>query len=284
LEKKINTWQKILAESFTSVEQVCDYLKIDIGQLQILSDYKDFPFKVPRQFVELMEPGNPDDPLLKQVLPLNVELVEHPGYSLDPVGDLNSIAEVGVIHKYHGRALWILTGACAINCRYCFRRHFPYNELQLSAQKIQGAVKYITDHNEITELILSGGDPLLLSDHKFADILALLKNIPHLKRLRIHSRVPVVLPSRINSELLGNLNALNKQIIMVLHVNHSRELSQDVKTACSRMLEKHITLLNQSVLLKAVNDDGELLCGLSEKLFEFGILPYIYICWIKRKV
>jgi EF-P beta-lysylation protein EpmB len=221
-----------------------------------------------------MEKGNPDDPLLKQVLPVTEEIQVLPGFSADPVGDLAAQTAVGVIHKYHGRALFIMTGSCAINCRYCFRRNFPYSEFQLSKQKQQQAIDYLHNHPEISEIILSGGDPLLLNDNKLMDLIQHLSNISHLKRIRIHSRLPIVLPARITPHLLDTLKKSRKQIVLVVHCNHPQELNAEVKTVCDKLRASGITLLNQSVLLKGINNQAELLHELSEKLFSFGILPY----------
>ncbi|MGZ4957879.1 MAG: EF-P beta-lysylation protein EpmB [Methylomonas sp.] len=274
MDNKITPWQQALAEAFTNVDALCRHLKIDPETLPLLPDFKAFPLRVPRGFVDCMEPGNPNDPLLRQILPLQEELQQMPGYSHDPVGDLNAVATSGVIHKYQGRVLLIVTGACAVHCRYCFRRNFPYGELQLSSQKLQQAIDYIASRPEISEVILSGGDPLLLNDEKLGRLLETLERIGHLKRIRVHSRVPVVLPSRITSALLDNLMNTGKQIVLVFHANHPNELSAEVGAACSRMQKHRISLLNQSVLLKGVNDDGDTLCRLSERLFDFGILPY----------
>ena len=168
----------------------------------------------------------------------------------------------------------IITGACAIHCRYCFRRNFPYTEQQLSSQKLQQGIAYIAARTEISEVILSGGDPLLLNDDKLGHLLLQLGGITHLRRIRIHSRIPVVLPSRITPTLLEHMTAAGKQIVLVLHANHSNELSAAVGEACAHLRHAGIILLNQSVLLKGVNDDGDQLCLLSEKLFTLGILPY----------
>lgn len=225
MDNKIAPWQQSLAEAFTSVEDLCRYLRIEINTLPLLFDYKSFPLRVPRVFVDCMEPGNPLDPLLRQILPLQDEERINPGYSHDPVGDLHAVATPGVIHKYQGRVLLIVTGACAVHCRYCFRRNFPYAELQLSNQKLQQAMDYLTAHEEVSEVILSGGDPLLLNDDKLGRLLEKLGSLAHLKRIRIHSRIPVVLPSRITPPLLNNLKKTGKQIVLVIHANHGNELS-----------------------------------------------------------
>lgn len=266
-------WQRQLAEAFSSVDALCQHLQIDPDSLPLLPDFRQFPLRVPRGFVDCMQKGNPADPLLRQVLPIQAEQRHEPGDSLDPVGDLQAVAESGVIHKYHGRVLLIVTGACAVHCRYCFRRHFPYNELQLSWQKLEQALRYIRACDEIEEVILSGGDPLLLNDTKLEQLLQAIGKIPHVRRIRIHSRIPIVLPARITDRLLQTVEELRQQVILVLHANHAAELSPSVGAAC-RLLQTRVTLLNQSVLLKGVNDDSATLCQLSEKLFELGVLPY----------
>ena len=268
------SWQQLLAEGFTDIESLCQHLQLEPNQLPLLVGFKDFPLRVPRGFVDCMEKGNPNDPLLRQILPIQAELVNYPGYNADPVGDLNAVAAAGVIHKYQGRVLLIATGACAVHCRYCFRRNFPYGEQQLSSQKLQQAISYIAEHSDISEVILSGGDPLLLNDDKLGFLLQQLAAIKHVRRIRLHSRVPIVLPARITDSLLTHLSNSNKQVVMVLHSNHGNELSPSVAAACLKLRQHGITLLNQSVLLKAVNDDAQTLCQLSEKLFSLGVLPY----------
>ncbi len=272
--KTFDSWQKQLTNAFSNISDLCEYLQISSDDLPLLSVYKSFPLKVPRSFADCMEPGNPHDPLLKQVIPVQQELLEIPGFISDPVGDMKAVAEAGVIHKYQGRALLITTGGCAINCRYCFRRNFPYSDVQLTTQRQKQALDYIAQHRDITEVILSGGDPLLLNDQKIESLFQQLQQILHLKRIRIHSRLPVVLPARITQRLLTCLAKSNKQVILVIHVNHINELSQQVANACEQLKNHHITLLNQSVLLKGINDSSEQLYQLSEKLFSLGILPY----------
>jgi L-lysine 2,3-aminomutase len=221
-----------------------------------------------------MQKGNPDDPLLRQVLPIEDELVDYPGFNLDPVGDIKAAVQPGVLHKYQGRVLLINTGSCAINCRYCFRRNFPYNELQLSKQQESGAIEYIKSDPTINEVILSGGDPLLLSDARLSQLIRQLEAIDHIKRIRIHSRLPIVLPARVTDELVNLLANCSKQLILVVHANHANELNERVITACKLLKNNGITLFNQSVLLKGVNDNAATLCELSEQLFANGIIPY----------
>ncbi len=268
-------WQQQLAEAFSTIEGLCGYLELNPGNLPIsVEAAKDFPIKVPLSFAASMEKGNPYDPLLRQVLPVTDELIAYPGFTVDPVDDLKAAVQPGLLHKYLGRVLLINTGSCAINCRYCFRRNFPYSELQLTKQQESSALAYIQADNSISEVILSGGDPLLLSDVRLSVLIGQLANINHIKRIRIHSRLPIVLPARITDGFVKILAGCGKQIILVVHANHAHELSDSVSDAINCLRNKGITLLNQSVLLASVNDDAAILCQLSERLFECGILPY----------
>lgn len=268
-------WQQQLAQAFTQIEALCAYLQIAINTLPLSSSAAvQFPLRVPLSFAACMEKGNAHDPLLRQVLPIMDELSDYQGYSRDPVGDLAAIKQQGLIHKYHGRVLLINTGSCAIHCRYCFRRNFPYKELQLNKLKQQEAIDYIRADPSISEVILSGGDPLLLTDSHLAQLFTQLNKIDTLKRIRIHSRLAVVLPARMTEALLTLFSQSAKQIIMVLHCNHPNEINPRVITACSQLKNHGITLFNQSVLLKGVNNNAETLCQLSELLFSHGIIPY----------
>jgi len=268
------TWQQELAESFNNINEICEYLNITQLSNNLIEANSNFPLRVPRGFVDRMEKNNINDPLLKQILPIKSEKMDIPGFINDPVGDIDSVTETGIIHKYHGRVLVITTGSCAINCRYCFRRNFPYNDHQLTTQKHLKAINYIESHQDISEVILSGGDPLLLSDQKLMGLIYKLESIPHIKRIRIHSRIPIVLPARITTKLCNELSAIKKDLILVVHSNHANELNQQVKLACERLKNANITLLNQAVLLKGINDSADQLCALHEKLFTFHIMPY----------
>ena len=272
--QNIKTWQQDLTEGFNNINDICEYLNINLTENKLTNLTTNFPLRVPRGFVDRMKKGDINDPLLRQVLPSQDENISNYGYTADPVGDLDSMAEAGVIHKYHGRVLLITTGSCAINCRYCFRRNFPYNDFQLSTKKHQKAINYIQQNQDISEVILSGGDPLLLNDKKILHLLEQLEAIPHIKRIRIHSRIPIVLPSRITPEFCDQLSSIKKDLIFVMHSNHANELNNKVQEACHLLKKAGIHLLNQTVLLKGVNDDAEQLCSLSEKLFSFGIMPY----------
>jgi len=274
LNPVFSTWQRELAEAFSSVDALCRHLQIDPQQLPLLHDYKQFPLRVPRSFVDCMGKGDINDPLLRQVLPLAAELEPQDGYGPDPVGDLAAVTETGVLHKYHGRILLIVTGGCAVHCRYCFRRDFPYGELQLSSGRVDEALAYIARHPAISEVILSGGDPLLMSDAKLRRLLDRLRGLRQVRRIRIHTRLPVVLPARVTAGLLQALSHHEIRPLVVLHANHAHELSEAVADACRRFRQHDISLLNQSVLLRGVNDDAAALMALSERLFAIGVLPY----------
>lgn len=268
-------WQQQLAEAFNNIEDLCRYLQLSPDDLPVsVAATENFALRVPLSFAACMEKGNPHDPLLRQVLPIKEELFAYPGFNHDPVGDLAAAAQTGVLHKYYGRVLLINTGSCAINCRYCFRRNFPYADLQLSKQKEETAVQYIQADDSISEVILSGGDPLLLSDARLSRLIQQLNAIKHVKRIRIHSRLPIVLPARITGEFLNTLTESPKQIVIVVHCNHANEISDRVIAACNLLKTSGITVFNQSVLLKGINDNAEVLCELSERLFSHGIIPY----------
>lgn len=269
------SWQQQLQQAFNNINDLCHYLNLNLTELN-LSEIaaQQFALRVPLSFAACMEKGNAQDPLLKQVLPISDELQHHAGFTLDPVGDLAAAVQTGVLHKYQGRVLLINTGSCAINCRYCFRRNFPYSELQLTKQQQDLALKTIAENESIHEVIFSGGDPLLLNDERLSYFIKQLNNIAHVKRIRIHSRVPIVLPARITNEFLNTLNLSQKKIVLVVHCNHANELNPRVYAAIHSIKQQGITLLNQSVLLKGINDNVETLAELSQKLFDYNILPY----------
>ena len=269
----LSTWQKDLAAGFSNPEALLHYLKLDSEGYSIPAR-NDFSMRVPLSYVACMQKFEPKDPLLMQVLPIADELNNPAEFQNDPVGDLAALTENCIIHKYQGRVLLIITGGCAINCRFCFRRNFPYAEVQLNTQKEVTALDYIQSDSSIHEVILSGGDPLLLSDQRLEDLLQKLSSIVHIKRIRIHTRLPIVLPTRVTTKLISILSNLPIPIIMVMHCNHANELSEQVIAACLALKQPNITLLNQSVLLKGINDNAQALQTLSAKLFTAGILPY----------
>jgi EF-P beta-lysylation protein EpmB len=221
-----------------------------------------------------MRRGDANDPLLLQVLPQLAELDAAPGYVTDPVGDMAAREAQGVLHKYEGRALLIASGSCAVNCRYCFRRHFPYGEEMAAAGQWRRALEHVRQDASIAELILSGGDPLALATAKLEELSRGLADIPHVTRLRIHTRLPVVLPERIDDAFVDWLAALPLQKVVVLHANHANEFDATVDAACRRLRGAGAVLLNQSVLLKGINDSADALEALSERLFAAGVLPY----------
>lgn len=232
-----------------------------------------FPFRVTRAYASRIRPGDDRDPLLRQVLPVAAELEQVPGYSNDPVDEVARLQHGGLIQKYAGRALVLVSAACAIHCRYCFRREFPYAP-NVGPAALERALVQLAGERDIEEVILSGGDPLVIDDAAVGTLLARLGDMPHLKRLRIHSRLPVVLPSRITPRLLELLAASRLQAVLVVHVNHPREIDGDVVLALAACRRAGITLLNQSVLLGGVNDDSDTLAALSTTLFAAGVLPY----------
>lgn len=275
LPPQISRWQSLWRDSIRCPEELLQILGLQaFSGLISAHAHSQFPMLVPRGFVAKMRMNDIHDPLLRQVLPLLDEELLAPGFALDAVGDMASREATGVLHKYLGRALLITTGACAINCRYCFRRHFPYAQETAASNQWQQAISYLTADESIEELLLSGGDPLSLSTGKLRQLGEQLKAIKHIKRLRFHTRLPVVLPERIDDELLEWLSELPFQIIFVIHANHPNELDENFASAIHKLKQCGITVLNQSVLLKGVNDNSETLVLLSERLFEYGVLPY----------
>jgi L-lysine 2,3-aminomutase len=268
-------WRRELAESVTDPAELLRLLELDPALLPAahLAAAR-FGLRVPRAFLAQMRRGDPRDPLLLQVLPLAAELREHAGFGPDPVGDLGALQAPGLLGKYHGRALLMTTGACAVHCRYCFRREFPYDAGALTPARLAAAVAALAATPELEEVILSGGDPLSLPTARLEAITAALGVLPGLRRLRIHTRTPVVLPARVDGLLLEWLGALPWRTVVVLHVNHPRELSAAVCAALASLAASGATLLNQAVLLAGVNDDEDTLAALSTGLFEAGVLPY----------
>lgn len=235
---------------------------------------REFPLRVPRAYVDLMARYDPADPLLRQVLAIEAENEPAAGFGPDPVGERESSPVPGILHKYAGRALLVATGACAVHCRYCFRRHFPYQEQMATGTRLEQALAWLAGRPDIEEVILSGGDPLSLSDRRLAGLLAELAAIPHLRRLRIHTRLPVVEPARLSERLRALLSDARWQSLLVLHANHAREISTGLEAGLAPLRGAGVTLLNQAVLLRGVNDTGDALVDLSERLFSVGILPY----------
>ena len=268
-------WIFELANVVTDIKKLYRCLNLDPEaiSLPMVQARKQFPLRVPMAFINRMKKGDSQDPLLLQVLCDEKELINVAGFSEDPLEEQNNTIP-GLLHKYHNRALLMTKTACAINCRYCFRRHFPYHDNQGTKKNLGAALEYIASHPELDEIILSGGDPLMAKDHEMAFLITELEKIPHIKRLRIHSRLAVVIPNRITSELCRLFAKTRLQIVLVTHINHPNEIDDNVTNAIKRLKEHQVTVLNQSVLLKKVNDDADVLACLSNKLFSIGILPY----------
>jgi L-lysine 2,3-aminomutase len=267
-------WRQLWREAVTDASELLALLGLSRLAAKLPPADAGFTLRVPRGFVARMRHGDAHDPLLLQVLPQLAELDEVPGFAADAVGDLDAREARGVLHKYHGRALLIASGSCAINCRYCFRRHFPYGEEMAAAGQWRKALQHVRDDASIGELILSGGDPLALSTAKLEELSRGLADIPHVTRLRIHTRLPVVLPERVDDALAAWLEALPLQKVVVLHANHANEFDAGVDAVCARLRATGAMLLNQSVLLRGVNDDADALAALSERMFGAGVLPY----------
>ena len=235
---------------------------------------KSFPLLVPRSYLARMRVGDPHDPLLRQVLPVAEESLDTPGFVIDAVDDQSARVAPGLLHKYEGRVLLIAAGSCAVNCRYCFRRHYPYGEEPRRLDDWEPAITAIERDSTIHEVILSGGDPLLLPDERLAALVERLERVEHLTRLRIHSRLPIVLPDRVNPELIELLRDSRLQPIMVVHANHPHEIAGDCAEALRTLVRSGIPTLNQAVLLRGVNDDVDVLADLCERLVDLGVLPY----------
>jgi EF-P beta-lysylation protein EpmB len=267
-------WRQLWRDAITDGRELLALLELDHLAPRLPAGDAGFALRVPRGFALRMRAGDARDPLLLQVLPQLAELEQVPGFATDAVGDLASREVQGVLHKYQGRALLIASGSCAVNCRYCFRRHFPYGDEMAAAGQWRQALEHVRQDGSINELILSGGDPLALATGKLDELTRGLADIPHVTRLRIHTRLPVVLPERIDASFLTWLEALPLQKVMVLHANHANEFDDAVDAACAGLREAGVTLLNQSVLLKGINDDADTLIALSERMFAAGVLPY----------
>jgi EF-P beta-lysylation protein EpmB len=265
-------WQRELAAAFRTPEALCAAL--DLDPAVVAADTAGFSLLAPRGFVARMRRGDPADPLLLQVLPRAEETAAVAGYTADPVGESSAVAAPGLVRKYAGRALLLVTGGCAVHCRYCFRREFPYAEHGAHAAGLQEAFAAIAADASVTEVILSGGDPLLVDDARLTGVIASLAAIPHVRRLRIHTRLPIVLPERVTADLAGMLGGCRPTVVVVVHANHPAELDASVAAALRRLAVAPALLLNQAVLLAGVNDSVDVLAGLSERLIDLGVTPY----------
>ncbi len=271
----IKSWQEELSQLVRSPQELITRLGLDPALLPAANLAAEaFPLRATESYLARIKPGDPNDPLLRQILPLGAELSSPVNYSRDPLHEREVNPVPGLVHKYSGRVLLVASGACAINCRYCFRRHFPYDANTPGREDWQAALDYIRTDASLEEVILSGGDPLAVSDKQFAWLLHQIDNIPHVTRLRIHSRLPIVLPSRISPEWVDILRTSRLEKVLVIHANHPQELDTSVHEALGRLRDTGVLLLNQSVLLAGVNDEAQVLADLSRSLFSFGVLPY----------
>jgi L-lysine 2,3-aminomutase len=272
----MKTWQTELKQAITDPEVLLRELKLDTHLLpQARQAAKLFPLKVTRSFLKRMHLSDPNDPLLRQVLPLGLEHQRVDGFSVDPLKELAANPIPGLLHKYHGRVLITLTPTCGINCRYCFRRHFPYQKNLVTQSVWQNILAYIRNDRSIHEIILSGGDPLIISDRLLLEKISMIETMDHVTTLRIHSRLPIILPSRITPNLVSALGDSRLRLVLVLHCNHDQELDDAMhRQSLNRLRNQGVFLLNQTVLLKGVNDQSDTLINLSKKLFNYGILPY----------
>lgn len=273
--RSAKTWQQQLAQAIRDPAVLLR--RLDLTELinpQRVEAARDFPLLVPEAYLQRMRPRDPDDPLLRQVLPDGAELEASPLFSQDAVGDQNSLLAPGLLQKYSGRALLVTLGQCAVHCRYCFRRHFPYADQPRHAQEWQATLQTLQQQDDVEEIILSGGDPLVLGDNRLAELLADLAQIPHLKRVRVHTRLPIVLPARVTPELLNLFTGSKLQPIFVVHANHPAELAGECAESLRQLVRSGIPTLNQAVLLRGVNDAVETQVDLCTRLINLGVLPY----------
>ena len=269
--RQVPAWQVELGRAFSRPADLLAFLELPADTPGLPGD---FALRVPRGYAARMRKSDPRDPLFLQVWHRPQEADAAAGFGDDAVGDLAKLKDGGIIHKYAGRALVVATGACAVHCRYCFRRHFPYAEAMASRDGWDETLRALAADRSISEVILSGGDPLSLSDGKLAAFAEALEFLPHVQRLRLHTRQPIVLPERVDDALLAWLGRGRLQKVVVVHANHANELDDAVRAALRRLAQAGVTLLNQSVLLAGVNDDADTLVNLSTRLFECGVLPY----------
>jgi L-lysine 2,3-aminomutase len=268
-------WQSILAEAVRSPAELCRMLRLE-PRLAAEAEQAagQFPLLAPRPYLARIRPGDPTDPLLLQILPQTAETAATPGYGPDPLGEAAAGCGPGLLRKYHGRILMVATGACAVHCRFCFRRHFPYQDCSCARALWEPALREIAADRSVSEVILSGGDPLTLSDLELTHLADQLAEIPHVRRLRVHSRLPVVIPQRVTDELVSWLCGGRLSPIMVVHVNHSAEIDKQVAAALGRLVDAGIPVLSQSVLLRGVNDGVDVLAELFRRLIDLRVMPY----------
>ena len=269
------SWSRELAEAVRDVATLCELLGLSEGQTQEFCEASaNFPVLVPRSFLERMEPGNPSDPLLLQIVPRNSEFLDVPGFGNDPVGEKDARIAPGLLQKYAGRALLVTTSSCAVHCRYCFRREYPYHEGPRTLDEFEPALEAIRADESLSEILLSGGDPLMLTDQRLGELFERLRSIPHVRRIRLHTRLPIVLPSRVTPSLLKLLTDSRTNSIVVVHANHPNEIVGTCADALRTLVESGLMVLNQTVLLREINDNAAALAELSYRLVDLGVLPY----------
>lgn len=272
-QAEVDTWQRELQQAIHDPHTLFEMLDLPQDVLpDLINTATPFRLRVPRGYVAKMHRKDMNDPLLRQVLPLNLETQIIHGFTADPLAEQAAERIPGMLHKYHGRILLVTTGACAIHCRYCFRQHFPYQGAQPLVDPT--VLTLLREDKAIHEVILSGGDPLMFNDEKLGTFIHYLDAIPHLKRLRIHTRLPIVLPSRITPTFVNLLNHTRLQTVIVVHANHPREIDAEIGQGLQQLVAAGVTLLNQAVLLRGVNDDVTTLVQLSETLFAVRVMPY----------
>lgn len=265
------SWRLIQRQNFTSREKLAAYLELDAAQAEKILKKPNFSLNLPFRLAQKITKKTLDDPILKQFLPIQEENHVLPGFSIDPVKDQSFRQESKLLHKYNGRALLVCTSACAMHCRYCFRQNFNYDVLEKSFSK---ELKLLREDTSIHEVILSGGDPLSLSDQTLKSLLENIAQIPHVRRIRIHTRFPIGIPERIDQSFLNVLNNIPLQIWFVIHANHHKELDEEIFSRLKSLQKLGIVVLNQAVLLRGVNDDVETLTELCETLANHGVFPY----------
>ncbi|PAJ76080.1 EF-P beta-lysylation protein EpmB [Pseudoalteromonas sp. NBT06-2] len=275
IEANLHTnWQKELAMAVSEPNKLLKMLKIDEKPFSDdIKARKLFAMRVPLPFIKKMKMGDPNDPLLLQVLPLHQEFLIKKGFDHDPLLEQNNQIP-GLLHKYKSRVLIIFKTGCAINCRYCFRRHFPYQDNHLNKKALINSLKYVANDNNINEVILSGGDPLMANDDSIDWFMTELEKISHISRIRIHSRLPVVIPNRITEQLCNRLKSSRLKVILVTHINHANEIDKTLSQKLHQLKLANVTLLNQAVLLKNINDSVVTQVALNEALFNAHVLPY----------
>jgi EF-P beta-lysylation protein EpmB len=267
------SWQQELVEAVTNVHELIDILGLEASTLNI-DPNNSFPVRVPKNYISRMRKGDPQDPLLLQVLPQMAERLTQVGFIDDPLNEQAAIKQMGLLHKYHNRILLITTGSCAINCRFCFRRQFPYQDQQVSRQQMQSVLDYLMQHPDVNEVILSGGDPLVLKDERIRELMNQLSDVPTLKYLRFHTRLPVSIPSRLTPGFITLLKESRFRISLVIHANHPNEISDELGERLQALTQAGMTVLNQSVLLKNINNHPDTLITLSQRLYQYQVLPY----------